>query len=89
MGEKMSDDLNDEMAQASTALFIQHGIDAVRSQLRSDEPSKEFCECCGADIPLARQRAMPGVKLCAGCKDVDEKKARHIAGSYRGTRHAG
>jgi len=85
----MSDDLNDEMAQACTALFIQRGIDAVRSQLRSDRPSNEFCDCCSAAIPLARQRAMPGVKLCAGCQDVKEKKARHMAGSYRGARHAG
>ncbi|MBA4823469.1 TraR/DksA C4-type zinc finger protein [Pantoea ananatis] len=85
----MSDDLNDEMAQACTALFIQQEIDAVRSQLRSERPSNEFCECCGAYIPVARQRAMPGVKLCASCKDVKEKKARHMAGSYRGARHAG
>jgi len=85
----MSDDLNDEMAQACTALFIQRGIDAARSQLRTDEPSNEFCECCGADIPAGRQRAMPGVKLCAGCQDVKEKKALHMAGSYRGARHAG
>jgi len=83
----MSDDLNDEMAQASTALFIQRGIDAARSQLRTDEASNEFCECCGADIPTGRQRAMPGVKLCAGCQDVKEKKALHMAGSYRGTHH--
>jgi hypothetical protein len=42
----MSDDLNDEMAQASTALFIQHGIDAIRAKVNSATPSKAFCECC-------------------------------------------
>jgi phage/conjugal plasmid C-4 type zinc finger TraR family protein len=83
----MSDDLNDEMAQACTALFIQRGIDAARSQLRSDEPSNDFCECCGADIPTGRKRAMPGAKLCAGCQDVKEKKSRHMAGVNWRVRH--
>ncbi|MFB4363115.1 TraR/DksA C4-type zinc finger protein [Pantoea sp. BS_8] len=83
----MSDDLNDEMAQACTALFIQRGIDAARSQLRSDEPSNDFCECCGADIPTGRQRAMPGAKLCAGCQDFKEKKSRHMAGGNMRAHH--
>lgn len=55
----MSEDLNDEMAQASTAIFIQRGIDAVRAKVHSVHPSKEVCECCGADIPVARQLASP------------------------------
>ncbi|MCK0551856.1 TraR/DksA C4-type zinc finger protein [Pantoea ananatis] len=83
----MSDDLNDEMAQASTALFIQRGIDAVRSRLRSDRPSNEFCDCCGAAIPPARQSAMPGAELCADCQYVEEKKSRHIAGGNGRSRH--
>ncbi|MGP2502532.1 TraR/DksA C4-type zinc finger protein [Pantoea ananatis] len=83
----MSDDLNDEMAQASTALFIQRGIDAVLLQLRTDEPSNEFCECCGADIPAGRQRAMQGVKLCADCQYLEEKKSRHMAGGNWRVRH--
>ncbi|MFP1767838.1 TraR/DksA C4-type zinc finger protein [Lonsdalea quercina] len=84
----MSDDLNDEMAQASTALFIQHGIDAIRAQVQCARPSKEVCECCGADIPLERQRAVPGVSLCAGCQDVKEKKTQHRAHVGRGNRYA-
>lgn len=83
----MSDDLNDEMAQASTALFIQRGIDAVRSQLRSDRPSNEFCECCGAGIPLARQRAVRGAELCADCQYIEEKKSRHMTGGDGRGRH--
>ncbi|MDI6538649.1 TraR/DksA C4-type zinc finger protein [Pantoea ananatis] len=81
----MSDDLNDEMAQASTALFIQRGIDAVRSRLRSDRPSNELCDCCGAAIPPARQRAIPGAELCADCQFVEEKKSCHmVGGNWRG-----
>ncbi|MGX5056697.1 TraR/DksA C4-type zinc finger protein [Enterobacter asburiae] len=83
----MSDDLNDEMAQASTALFIQHGIDAIRARVHSVKPSKAFCEYCGAAIPAARQIAVPGVDLCAGCQEVEEKKNRHRAAGVRGIRH--
>nr|WP_310615699.1 TraR/DksA C4-type zinc finger protein [Pantoea cypripedii] len=85
----MSDDLNDEMAQASTALFIQRGIDTIRAQVHSGKPSKAFCESCGADIPDARQRAVPGVELCAGCQDVKERKDRHHAVGSRGMKHVG
>ena len=49
----MSEDLNDEMAQASTAIFTQRGIDAVRAKVHSLRPSKEICECCGADTGSA------------------------------------
>lgn len=80
----MSEDLNDEMAQASTAIFIQRGIDAVRAKVHSLRASKEICECCGADIPVARQLAVPGVELCAGCQDVKEKQDVHgVSGSRR------
>ncbi|WP_372773636.1 TraR/DksA C4-type zinc finger protein [Pantoea sp. WEP] len=85
----MSDDLNDEMAQASTALFTQRGIDAIRAQVHSVKPSKAFCECCGADIPVARQKAVPGVEFCAGCQDVKEKQDRHRATGSRGMRYVG
>ncbi|WP_338627999.1 TraR/DksA C4-type zinc finger protein [Enterobacter sp. JJBC] len=83
----MSDDLNDEMAQASTAVFTQRGIDAIRAKVHSSRPSKETCECCGADIPVARQLAVPGVALCAGCQDVEEKQSVHRASGNRGRRH--
>lgn len=75
----MTQDLNDELAQASTAQLTQRGIDAIRLRLRTGELSKDICECCAADIPPARQRAVPGVRFCTGCQEVSEKKSRHIA----------
>ncbi|MDQ1223841.1 TraR/DksA C4-type zinc finger protein [Pantoea ananatis] len=75
----MTQDLNDELAQVSTELFTQRGIDAIRLRLHTGEPSKDTCECCAADIPSARQRAVPGVRLCIGCQEVSEKKSRHLA----------
>lgn len=83
----MSEDLNDEMAQASTAIFTQRGIDAIREKVHSVRPSKEICGSCGADIPVARQLAVPGVELCAGCQDVKERQDVHRASGSRGMRH--
>lgn len=83
----MSEDLNDEMAQASTALFTQHGIDAVRAKVHTGQPSSAVCEGCGAPISPERQKAVPGVTLCAGCKEVQERLNRHFSGT-RGGYHA-
>lgn len=83
----MSEDLNDEMAQASTALFIQRGIDAVRAKVHTGQPSCAVCEGCGAPIPPGRQKAVPGVTLCAGCQEVEERRSLHLSGK-RGGYHA-
>lgn len=37
----MNQDLNDELAQVSTTLFTQRGIDAIRLRLHTGEPSKD------------------------------------------------
>ena len=34
------------------------------------------CEECGADIPEARQRALPGVRVCVECARVAEQQGR-------------
>ena len=83
----MSEDLNDEMAQATTAVFTQRGIDAIRAKVHSEHPSKEICECCGSGIPVGRQLAVPGVELCAGCQEVKEKQDVHRVSGSRGRGH--
>lgn len=35
--------------------------------------SRETCEECGEEIPLARRRALPGVRLCVTCQQEQEK----------------
>lgn len=39
--------------------------------------SAEFCESprCGARIPEARRRAVPGVRLCIECQAREERRA--------------
>lgn len=42
-------------------------------QARQSGNSKEICEDCGNDIPLERQKLIPGVFLCVDCKEESEK----------------
>ena len=39
------------------------------------------CEECGNDIPLARQQAVPGVRLCIECQNFQEKLRKFSATS--------
>ena len=66
--------------------------DAVNDQIRdsiSDEvrraraalPKGEsllFCEECGAEIPEARRKALPGVRLCVSCQEEADKLAQRV-----------
>ncbi|TXG78818.1 TraR/DksA family transcriptional regulator [Candidatus Dojkabacteria bacterium] len=38
--------------------------------------AEPVCTECAASIPLARQQAVPGVKLCVGCATVAEQVAQ-------------
>ena len=53
---------------------IKDAIKRVRSQLPQGE-SLKHCEECDAEIPEARRKAVPGVRLCVPCqqaRDADE-----------------
>jgi len=43
--------------------------------------SLEECEECGAMIPLARRKAIPGVRLCVECQQ-DADKTEHAFSLY-------
>jgi phage/conjugal plasmid C-4 type zinc finger TraR family protein len=70
---------------------IQDQIDAsvgdavklARSRLPEGEGSS-ICEECEEPIPLARRKAMPGVRLCVSCQQALEKQQRMmVAGINR------
>ncbi|GAA4867870.1 DksA/TraR family C4-type zinc finger protein [Luteimonas vadosa] len=48
---------------------VKDAIKRARSQLR-EGPGLERCEECDADIPEARRRAVPGVRLCVACQEA-------------------
>ena len=56
---------------------IEDALERVRSRLPSGE-SRSHCEECGDGIPAARQRAVPGVRLCVSCQS--ERDAAEGAG---------
>ena len=40
---------------------------------KATRPSAKLCEC-GARIPAARRKAVPGVQTCVECQGMNEKK---------------
>ncbi|EHJ49129.1 hypothetical protein DFW101_3129 [Solidesulfovibrio carbinoliphilus subsp. oakridgensis] len=55
---------------------IAHSIEDEVSRVRNLLPKGEGlpdCEACGAAIPLARRRALPGVRLCVACQEERER----------------
>jgi len=52
---------------------IADAVDLARSRL-ADGESLINCEECDAEIPEARRRAIPGVRLCVGCQSALERR---------------
>ena len=48
---------------------VSDAVDRARQQLPQGE-SLSDCEECGAGIPIARQQAIIGVRLCVKCQEV-------------------
>ena len=46
-------------------------------------PSLSHCAECDADIPQARQLAIPGVRLCVACQAVHDQDAAKFSGYNR------
>jgi len=61
---------------------IEDAVEQARSRLPCGE-SLEECEECGAEIPEARRKAIPGVRLCVYCQEVEDKKQAAVAGINR------
>lgn len=70
-----------EIAQIQNLFSNQNAIANVRNQLakQAEQPSAEFCEECGDEIPEARRKLVPGVQMCVYCQERMEK----IKANYR------
>ncbi len=64
-----------EIAQINSLITNQNAISAVQAALAKQrlQPSAEFCEECGEDIPEARRKLVPGVQLCVYCQERLER----------------
>ncbi|MEJ2515817.1 MAG: DksA/TraR family C4-type zinc finger protein [Gammaproteobacteria bacterium] len=61
---------------------IEDEVRRVRSRLRSGE-SARACAECGATIPDARRKAIPGVRLCVACQEIEDRQQGATAGYNR------
>ena len=61
---------------------IEDAVQRARSQLPRGDSLAE-CEECGSDIPEARRRAVPGVRLCVACQEVEDSEQAAVAAYNR------
>ena len=61
---------------------VKDGIERAKARL-SDGPSLTHCADCGAEIPEARQKAVPGVRLCIVCQEAEDQEAAAFSGYNR------
>ena len=54
---------------------IQDAVEQARQRLPRGE-SLSHCEACGAQIPPARRKAVPGCLLCVECQAAHERAHR-------------
>lgn len=65
---------NDGAVQEQIDATVKDGIERARRNLHQG-PSLARCEECDAAIPVARQRAVPGVRLCIACQEAADQEA--------------
>ena len=61
---------------------VTDGILRAKSRLPQG-PGLKSCSGCGAEIPEARRKAIPGVRLCIACQDATDRDASHSSGYNR------
>ena len=57
-------------------------VNRARSCLPQGESLLE-CVHCGAAIPEARRKAMPGVRLCVACQEANDREQTAFTGYNR------
>ena len=61
---------------------VEDAIKRARSQLPQGK-GLSHCEECGGEIPEARRKAIPGVRLCVSCQLEVERQQTSSAGYNR------
>jgi phage/conjugal plasmid C-4 type zinc finger TraR family protein len=65
---------------------IEDAVERARSQMPRGESLRE-CEDCAETIPEARRKAVPGVRLCVVCQEVEDSgQAAQSAINRRGSK---
>lgn len=61
---------------------IEDAVSRARSHIPRGE-SRRRCLACDSEIPEARRQAIPGVRLCVACQDVEDRKSGPVSGYNR------
>ncbi|MBA3010094.1 MAG: DksA/TraR family C4-type zinc finger protein [Proteobacteria bacterium] len=65
---------------------VEDAVKLARSRLPDGE-GLTHCQVCEADIPEARRKAVPGVRLCIRCQSkLEEKQPRSTGFNRRGSK---
>ena len=72
----------DSAVQDQIDATVKDGIERARSRLPSG-PGRKRCEECDALIPAARRKAVPGVRLCITCQELQDQEQDASAGYNR------
>ena len=64
---------------------VADAVERARSKLPSGESLSE-CEECGKEIPEARRKAVPGVKLCISCQENSDTEQSNAGYNRRGSK---
>ena len=76
----------DGAVQEQIDASIEDALKSVRERLPAGK-SRKFCEVCGEEIPAARRKAVPGVRLCLACQSEADRKIKvHSLYNRRGSK---
>ena len=65
---------------------VEDAVKRARSQLPRGKSLKNCAEC-GGEIPKARRRAIPGVRLCIACQsEIDKQQTMNSGYNRRGSK---
>ncbi|MDH3914681.1 MAG: DksA/TraR family C4-type zinc finger protein [Chromatiales bacterium] len=72
----------DGAVQEQIDATVEDAVNRVRSRLREGDSAHE-CVDCGKAIPEARRQAVPGVRLCVSCQELEDQQQTANAGYNR------
>jgi phage/conjugal plasmid C-4 type zinc finger TraR family protein len=77
---------SDGAVQDQIDATVEDAVERARSHLPKGE-SLVSCEECDSKIPLARRKAIPGVRLCVSCQsELDEESKAQSGFNRRGSK---
>ncbi|MGH8182849.1 MAG: DksA/TraR family C4-type zinc finger protein [Rhodanobacteraceae bacterium] len=74
--------VNDDAVQEQIDATVADAVARARSKQHKG-PGLSHCEECGALIPEARRKAVPGVRLCVDCQAERDREESVFSGYNR------